>query len=287
MSTSTRRAEARGPNGRAAPLKVPSVALLLALTFAFAFSLAVPMAPTARAADKADGGGYRYWSFWLQKDGGDGWSYATEGPATQRPEDGETLGFRFALSEDSRNAKKPRGAAEFAAACADTPEKPGSKRVALRLDFGTRSDAPENGADRSDGADGSDGADRADGAPPKARTECASVEEKASAADALAAVAKPLRYSSDSLLCAIDGYPAKGCGEQVADSGDTGKAEGSSTAKGKGSNADSDGGGGGGGNGDSRGDGGTMSTGLGVGAGIAVVAVLGAAALWQARRRKH
>ncbi|MDJ1130677.1 SCO2322 family protein [Streptomyces iconiensis] len=219
-------------------------------------------AGTAHTADTADGG-YRYWSFWTQKDhGADTWSYATEGPATHRPDDGDTLGFRFALSEDSKNAKKPRGTTKFAATCAGTPKKAGTKRIALRLDFGTRTDAPKTGSGKRE-------------APPEPRTACARVNEDASAGEALASVAKPLRYSSDSLLCAIDGYPARGCGEQVADNGDGGKQQDSdSAAKDSGDNGDG-------------GDGGTMSSGLGVTAGIAAVAVLGAAALWQARRRKQ
>lgn len=258
---------ARADSSRADSSRSLPTAVLTALLLALAFAL--PTAPSAHAADKADGG-YRYWSFWLQEGGGDAasgdgsWSYATEGPATQRPEDGDTLGFRFALSEDSRKAEKPRGGAGFDAACAGTSGKSGSKRVALRLDFGT-------GADAAKGA----------GDPPEARTECARVDENATAATALAAVSKSLRYSSDSLLCAIDGYPAKGCGEQVADGdgGTTGTPDSSATAKDKGVAAEDDGGDGG--------EGGTLSTGLGVTAGVAAVAVLGAAALWQARRRRQ
>ncbi|GAA2087587.1 SCO2322 family protein [Streptomyces albiaxialis] len=209
-----------------------------------ALLLAVPLGGTAQAADD----GYRYWSFWERKKDDGGWAYATKGPSLLRPGDGDVLGFRFAVSEDSADATRPRGEIAFDAACARTEEKSGTKRVALRLDFGTRGDAP-GGED-----------------PPRARTACARIDEDGSAADALAAVAEPLRYNSDSLLCAIDGYPRKGCGEQASkeeskDSGD------SSPGKKK----DDDGG---------------MSSGLGIAAGVAAVAVLGAAALWQARRRR-
>lgn len=90
----------------------------------------------------------------------------------------------------------------------------------------------------------------------------------ATTAEALAAVAKPLRYDTNALLCAITGYPQKGCGDQVSGGGgETGKP----TAAGRTATAaedDSDGG---------------LS--LGLVAGIAVVVVLGAAAVWQARRR--
>ncbi|MEW2218794.1 SCO2322 family protein [Streptomyces sp. NPDC006990] len=212
----------------------------------------------------AESSGYRYWSFWQRQEGGS-WSYATEGPATQRPEDGDVLGFRFALSEDSDQADEPRGAVRFATACDGTKAGKESKRVAVRIDFGTRADAP--GGESGD--------------PPAARTGCARIPENGTAADALAKVASPLRYNSDALLCAIDGYPATGCGEQAKGSGGSGKSEdgdGDSAADTGSRSADGEADGG-------RGDG--ASTAVGVAAGAAAVAILGAAALWQARRRKR
>ncbi|MFI7410075.1 SCO2322 family protein [Streptomyces sp. NPDC049627] len=204
------------------------------------------------AAQAAQAAGYRYWSFW-DHDGGK-WTYATQGPSTARPSDGDVQGFRFAVSEDSEDAAKPRGAAEFAVICARTPAQEDKKRVALVLDFGTPADAPSGET------------------PPARRTACARVPTDATTAEALAAVAKPLRYDTNALLCAIAGYPEKGCGEQVSGAGEP-TADGKSTAseksaKEKGASDD---------NGPS----------LGLVAGGAVVAVLGAAALWQARRRRH
>ncbi|TVL90053.1 hypothetical protein CD790_24790 [Streptomyces sp. SAJ15] len=190
--------------------------------------------------------GYRYWSFW-QREGGS-WTYATEGPSTARPGDGDTVGFRFAVSEDSGDATRPRGTADFDAICADTPAKAGGKRVAIVLDFGTAADAPGGET------------------PPRARTECARVDGSASAAEALAAVAKPLRYDSSAMLCGIAGYPARGCGE-LAEAGAGAKAESSGASK----RASED-----------RDEG--PSAGL-IG-GVAAVVALGAAALWQARRRR-
>ncbi|MDT3399805.1 SCO2322 family protein [Streptomyces sp. B1866] len=193
----------------------------------------------AYGAGPARADALRYWSFWQREAGADGWTYATQGPATARPGDGDSIGFRFAASEDSPGAARPRGAAGFAAVCGDAPgARParGTKRVAVVLDFGTAADAPGGAT------------------PPPARTACARVRADATAGEALAAVAKPLRYDSTGLLCAIAGYPESGC---------TGQADG--------------GGGGGGG-------GGGPSAGL-IG-GIAAVAVLGAAAVWQARRRR-
>jgi hypothetical protein len=189
-------------------------------------------------AGQAEAVGYRYWSFWERGDGH--WTYATQGPSTARPADGDVQGFRFAVSEDSGDATKPRGAADFDAICGGTPARAGQKRVALVIDFGTASDAPSGET------------------PPPARTACARIPGDATTADALAAVAKPLRYDTNALLCAIAGYPHKGCGEQVAAKTDPAPAK-------------------------SEPDHGPS---VGVLAGAAAVAALGGAALWQARRRR-
>ncbi|MGH3309709.1 MAG: SCO2322 family protein [Streptomyces sp.] len=198
---------------------------------------------SAQAAD-----GYRYWSFWEQTKKSQAWSYATQGPSVLRPDDGAVLGFRFALSEDSEDAASPRGDAEFEAICGRTEKKPDRKRVALAVDFGTTAHAPrgEN--------------------PPSARTACARVAEDASAAEALAAVAKPLRYNSDALLCAIEGYPRRGCGERLS-------GDGASKEKDKGK-------------GDANGSDGGLPPVAGIGAGVAAVAVLAVAAVRQTRRRR-
>ncbi|MFJ8532923.1 SCO2322 family protein [Streptomyces sp. NPDC093591] len=197
------------------------------------------------AAQAAHATGYRYWSFWDRD--GDTWIYATQGPSLARPSDGDVQGFRFAVSEDSKDAAKPRGAAEFAVICARTPAQDGTKRVALVIDFGTTADAPS------------------DETPPARRTACARVAPDASTAEALAAVAKPLRYDTNALLCAISGYPEKGCGEPVSGGRKPAASEDTATEK----QDESEGG-----------------PSLGLLAGIAVVAVLGAAAVWQARRRR-
>ncbi|MFJ6906565.1 SCO2322 family protein [Streptomyces griseoluteus] len=190
------------------------------------------------AAAGARAAGYRYWSFWDRS--GDRWTYATQGPASERPDDGSVRGFRFAVSADSSDANRPRGAADFGSICAKTPAKAGTKRVALVLDFGTRADAPSGES------------------PPATRTVCARVSPDASTAEALAEAAKPLRYDSNALLCAIAGYPARGCGEQVAADG---KPSTEAAPKNDGPS-------------------------LGLPLGLGVVAVLGGAAFWQARRRR-
>ncbi|MEG8275685.1 SCO2322 family protein [Streptomyces sp. AHA2] len=210
--------------------------------------LLAALLPLVGGTGQAQAAGYRYWSFW-ERDG-DRWVYATQGPSTTRPSDGDVQGFRFAVSEDSADATRPRGAARFDTVCARTPAEEGTKRVALVLDFGTAADAPDGER------------------PPPARTACARVSPDATTAEALAAVAGPLRYGSDALLCAIAGYPAKGCGEQVAQRPDP-SADGGEPPQETGEEGGTSGGG----------------PSLGLAAGIAVVVILGGAAVWQVRRR--
>ncbi|MFF4485430.1 SCO2322 family protein [Streptomyces sp. NPDC001544] len=194
------------------------------------------------SAGQARATGYRYWSFWERT--GDHWTYATQGPSTARPADGDVQGFRFAVSEDSASARRPRGTADFDAICGKSPARPGKKRIALVLDFGTSSDAPSGQT------------------PPARRTVCAAVSADGTTADALAAAAGPLRYDANALLCAIAGYPRKGCGEQVT----AGKPAGKSAGKPAGSTPQEG-----------------PSVGLPVGVGVVVL--LGVAAIWRARRR--
>ncbi|MFF0682463.1 SCO2322 family protein [Streptomyces tendae] len=200
-------------------------------------------------AGQAQAAGYRYWSFW-DRDGGK-WVYATQGPSLVRPSDGDVQGFRFAVSENSDDAAQPRGTADFASICAKTPAEDGSKRVALVLDFGTASDAPSGEA------------------PQAPRSACARVSPDATTADALAAVAGPLRYDTNALLCAIAGYPKTGCGEQVAQEQEKQEEQGTTTAPERKDTSD---------------DGGPS---VGLIAGIAVIATLAGAATWQARRRRN
>lgn len=228
-----------------------TAALLLAVAAAVSMLLG---AGTAHAA------GYRYWSFW--EGNGKSWEYATQGPSLVRPDDGTVQGFRFSVSQDSQDAAQPRRAPGFGAICAGTPAEDGTKRVALVIDSGTAADAPDGET------------------PPAPRTACARVGPDASTAEALASVAKPLRYSGDALLCAISGYPASGCGDQVSgDSGGDGgrksAAPGDATPNSASTAAR--------GNGD--GNGGSLPS-AGVLVGVGAVLLLGIAAVLQARRRR-
>lgn len=214
---------------------------------------AVPLVVSAAPAQAA---GYRYWSFWRGVEGG-GWTYQQQGPAVAVPPDGSVDGWRFALSPDGgQNAAKPRTGGSFAELCAGTPAQEGRKRVAVVLDFGTAEDAGTSDAGPSNAGPS------AAGPAPEQRTACASVTPRASSAEVLAAVAPPLRYDSNGLLCAIAGYPKAGCGDQVAAGAAQPDTGGGSADHGSGPD-------------------------VGLIAGGALVAVLAGGAVWQARRRRH
>ncbi|MFD8975716.1 MULTISPECIES: SCO2322 family protein [Streptomyces] len=207
---------------------------------------------TAVAAAPAQAAGYRYWSFW--ESDGKSWTYASQGPATARPADGDAIGFRFALSQGTSDTSKPSAAPGFAEICAGVEKEDGSKRVAVVVDFGGPKDTPP-------------------GETPPAKpveTGCAQVREDATGAEALAEVAKPLRYDGAAMLCGIAGYPARGCGEPVAEGGEQSTPPSASAAPAtRASGSDGEGGG----------------PSFGVLAGGAAVLALGGAAIWKARRR--
>ncbi|MFD7627654.1 SCO2322 family protein [Streptomyces sp. NPDC059851] len=246
------------PAGAAAP---PRPLALGALT------LLLPLLPllSLLAASPAAAAGYRYWSYW---DGAGGqWSYATQGPSTARPADGSVQGFRFAVSKDAAaEAARPRAAADFDAVCSATPATPGRKRIAVVVDFGVPADAPAGDAPPQD-------------AP---RTACAQLAPEATAAEALAEVAKPLRYNSAALLCAISGYPKQGCGEQIADAAPAPSAPGAPAPQSGDATTNND-------RGNEAKEGKEEKEGPWVGplAGLAVLSGLAMAAVWRSVRRRR
>lgn len=202
--------------------------------------------PLLAGAGQAQAAGYRYWSFWDRD--GSAWTYATVGPSLARPADGDVQGFRFSVSEDSGDAAKPRGTADFDTICAKTPAKDGTKRVALVIDFGTPADAPsgERPAVAARPARRWPGTPRRRRRWPRSRSRCATT-------------ATP--------CCARScGYPAKGCGEQISVEGKGSASTGAADE----ASAQDDGG---------------LGPSVGLIAGAAAVFVLGAAAVWQVRRR--
>ena len=143
--------------------------------------LAVPMVATPANADV-----YRYWTYWSGQDGG--WQFSNRGPSGN-VHDGDVIGWRFAVSQGTTSAPKPR--ATSTALC--------SNGVTVVIDYGVSDDAPPgerppSGSPRAFCADDSDSYDG-----------YRATDEHAS-----------LRVRSDGLVCGIDGYPKQECAPIVS-----------------------------------------------------------------------
>jgi hypothetical protein len=170
--------------------------LLALLLSAFAGSLVLGVAAPAHAADV-----YRYWSFFTVESGV--YQASDIGVGGLTPADGSIEAFRYAAPVDYPPTNLPRidlATVTFESVCADTAAVAGQKRVAVLVDFGVTED--------SEGA-----------TIPAAAAECALVPLKATALQALQKVTDVRTKSSSfgPMLCAIEGYPASGCGEAKVD----------------------------------------------------------------------
>nr|WP_202885605.1 SCO2322 family protein [Kribbella sandramycini] len=135
--------------------------------------------------------GYRFWGYY-QWSGGQ-WAFAQKGADVVVPADGSVEGWRYAVG--GAKPRVPRAAGDFAKICADTPAESGKKRVAVVVDDGTAEDALTGEQ------------------PGPATGTCVVTDPAANGAKVLAAIA-PTRIEKG-LTCGIDGYPSKGCGDQV------------------------------------------------------------------------
>jgi hypothetical protein len=160
----------------------------LLLTVLTAVACLLPAAASASATT------YRYWSYWHVSDGR--WAFATTGPGGYRPPDGAVEGWRFAVSSQGGGAA-PRDLPAFTDVCGSQPRKDGEKRVVLVVDEGTPADAPPG-----------------ETVPDPLQEYCVTVPESASGAQVLTAVVK-VRSNDSGLVCGIDGWPSRGCGEVV------------------------------------------------------------------------
>ncbi len=170
------------------PLRRTTAALITLLVTGFA------LVATASSASAEDG--YRYWNY--SHLAGDTFEFAQTGPGDVTPKDGDVEGWRYGTSTVSQGIS-PRAdlaTVTFDAVCGDTEAAAGEKRVAVLIDYGTESDA--------DGA-----------TAPEPRAECAVVPNDANGQQVLDDVVD-LR-ADQGMICALDGYPAKGCGEPVGD----------------------------------------------------------------------
>ncbi|MFP5336796.1 MAG: SCO2322 family protein [Actinomycetes bacterium] len=156
---------------------------------ALALGLTSGVAPAA-ATGAQDA--YRYWGYFQLTDGA--WAFAQTGPDGATPADGAVEGWRFAVAGAS-DVRAPRALPTFEEVCGSDEAASGEKRVAVVIDYGRAADA-------ADGAE-----------PPEPRADCAVVDDAATGADVLAAVAET--RVEGGLVCGLDGYPATGCGEPV------------------------------------------------------------------------
>jgi hypothetical protein len=174
----------------------PARRLLAALLTLLATLVATVGLVTASAGTAYAEEGYRYWNYSHLE--GDAFAFAQTGPGDHTPKDGDVEGWRFGTSTASQGIfpRADLATVTFDSACEGVEAADGEKRVALLVDFGTEADA--------DGAE-----------VPEPRAECATVPADATGRQVLESVVEV--RSDREMICALDGYPAKGCGDLVAD----------------------------------------------------------------------
>lgn len=169
-----------------------TVLALLAPVLAAVLAAAGLVLTTAAPAHAEDG--YRYWNYsHLQ---GQEWVFADTGPGDFTPEEGAVEGWRYGTSTVSQGIFPRADLTEvtFDAVCQGTEAGAEEKRVAVLVDFGTEQDA--QGAE-----------------VPEPIAACAVVPADATGAQVLESVVEVRQ--ADGLICALDGYPAQGCGDPV------------------------------------------------------------------------
>ena len=164
-----------------------------AIVTALAVAVAV-VVPSAVLPAASQAAAYRYWSYWLGAEGG--WAFANVGPAFRSPADGTLEGWRFSVSGVEGN-HAPSFAADFGAVCGDTAPEEGRKRVAVVVDPGLPADVPEGEQ------------------LPGAWAMCVVAEPRATGYEVLRAAATV--RAERGLICAIGGYPSRGCADVIAD----------------------------------------------------------------------
>jgi len=172
---------------------IPRLVLAM-LTLLFTSVAVVGLSAPANATDY-----YRYWTYFQVK--GDTYVASQKGVGAFVPKDGSIDAYRYAAPQDYKEPNLPRvdlTEVTFDAVCGDTEAADGNKRVAVIIDYGVEADAEGQEV-------------------PEPTAACASVPTTATGLQVLDAVADVRSKSSSMgpLLCGIDGYPAKGCADQV------------------------------------------------------------------------
>ncbi len=167
-------------------------------------TLAALLMVTGTAGSASAEDGYRYWNY-SHLTGGD-WEFAQTGPGDVTPKDGDVEGWRYGTSTVSQGISPRADLSEvtFDVVCEGAETSDGEKRVAVLVDSGTDADA--QGAQ-----------------VPDPRAECAVVPKQATGQQVLESVVDV--RAEQGMICALDGYPAKGCGDPVSDAQVPAKAQ--------------------------------------------------------------
>ncbi|MGJ3508981.1 SCO2322 family protein [Enemella sp. A6] len=150
-----------------------------------AIAVLLGAAGTAQAED-----GYRFWGYYTWT--GQEWTFATVGAHENIPEDGSVEGWRYAVSGNT--PRLPRAKPDFDTICAGVPGEDGKKRIAVVIDYGTDSDAP-------------------DGSAPEATGTCVVADDNAHGLDLLRAAGE-VRDEAN-MVCGVNSHPETGCGDPV------------------------------------------------------------------------
>ena len=152
----------------------------------------------ALVAAPAHASAYRYWTYWQAPGGAAAWAFATQGPGTAVPAEGDVEGWAFGITTESGNLDDaPTATPDFEEICAGTVAVAGQKRVALVIDTGVDGIAP------------------AGQRPPASTTTCVTAPEDATGYEILRSVAD-VRVENG-LVCAVADYPVGECAPVLDD----------------------------------------------------------------------
>ncbi len=151
--------------------------------------------PATAASSSSSDSLYVFWSEWSTTGSG-AWKYSQTGAQSVTPANGTAVGYRWGVGSSATISEPPRVEGSFSAICGTNPAPSGQKKVAVVIDFGTASEAPQGTT------------------PPQMQSQCATVPTSSSALQTLTSVTS-VRQDPNGLVCGIGGYPPSGCGFQI------------------------------------------------------------------------
>ena len=165
---------------------------LATFVIVFLTSLNLVNITAASAADK----GWRYWGYYQAAPGVKKWTAAITGP-TVDIKDGAVEGWSFVFSSDDIPSIAPSAKPDFKSICGGLAKDKDTKRIAVVIDFGSKSYAPKGEKVQ------------------KSISTCVRTAKESQGIDVLGQVVK-LRADKSGLICGINGYPAKVCGVEIS-----------------------------------------------------------------------